>query len=135
VIAVGVSLLALAALAKLTAGRTVPEFTRLGSLGELGVGGVPVMDVAGGGVLVRREAVRELVRDMECDANRSLVVSRSFSRRSATSFSREDTSTGLQPIETIKKPNSKSRTEHYRMDWSVSLVKRNWTTFWERKEG
>jgi len=52
------------------------------------------MDVAGGGVLVRREAVRELVRDMECDANRSLVVSRSFSRRSATSFSREDTSTG-----------------------------------------
>jgi len=67
----------------------------LGNFGEFGVGGVLVIDDAGGGVLVRRDAVRELVRDIGCDAKRSLVISRSFSRRSATSLSRDDTSTGL----------------------------------------
>jgi hypothetical protein len=92
---VAVSFFALAALAKLTAGRTEADIG-LGNLGEFGVGGVPVIDGAGGGVLVRRDAVRELVRDIGCDAKRSLVTSRSFSRRSATSLSREDTSTGLR---------------------------------------
>jgi hypothetical protein len=67
----------------------------LGNFGEFGVGGVLVIDGAGGGVLVRKDAVRELVRDIGCDAKRSLVISRSFSRRSATSLSRGDTSTGL----------------------------------------
>ena len=51
---------------------------------------------AGGGVLVligvRSEAWRELVRDM---IERSFVASRSLSSRSATSFSRVETSTGL----------------------------------------
>lgn len=55
----------------------------------------PVADV-GGGVLVligvRSEAWRELVRDM---LERSFAASRSLSRRSATSFSRVETSTGL----------------------------------------
>lgn len=53
------------------------------------------MIAVGGGVPVRKDAVREFVRDMVCDARRSFAVSRSFSRRSATSFSRVDTSTGL----------------------------------------
>jgi len=52
-----------------------------------------VVDGAGG-VLVRNDAVPELVRDIGCDAKRSLVVSRSFSRRPSTSLSRDDTSTG-----------------------------------------
>jgi hypothetical protein len=55
----------------------------------------PVADV-GGGVLVligvRSEAWRELVRDM---LRRSFVASRSLSSRSATSFSRVETFTGL----------------------------------------
>lgn len=88
------SFFALAALAKLTAGRTVAEIT-LGNFGEFGVGGVFMIDVVGGGVLVRSDAVRELVRDIGCDAKRSLVVSRSLSSRCATSLSRVDTSTGL----------------------------------------
>jgi len=58
------------------------------------VGGVFVIDVEGGGDLVRKDAVRELVRDIGW-ANRSFASSRSFSRRSATSCSREETSTGL----------------------------------------
>ena len=92
---VAVSFFALAALAKLTAGRTEADIG-LGNFGEFGVGGVLVIGGAGGGVLVRRDAVRELVRDIGCDAKRSLVTSRSFSRRSATSLSRDDTSTGLR---------------------------------------
>lgn len=90
---------ALAALAKLTAGRIVAEVVGLGNFGELGVEGVLVMGAAGGGVLVRSEAVREFVRDIGCELKRSLVVSRSFSRRSATSRSRVDTSTGLHHSE------------------------------------
>jgi hypothetical protein len=58
------------------------------------------MEVVGGGVFVRRDAVRELVRDIECDTNRSFVTSRSFSRRSATSLSLDDTSTGLFLVKT-----------------------------------
>lgn len=67
----------------------------LGNFGEFGVGGVLVIDGPGGGVLVRSDAVREFVRDIGCEAKRSLVISRSFSRRSVTSLSRNDTSTGL----------------------------------------
>jgi hypothetical protein len=88
------SFFALAALAKLTAGRTVADIG-LDNFGEFGMGGVLVIDGAGGGVLVRSDAVRELVRDIGCDARRSLAISRSFSRRSVTSLSRVDTSTGL----------------------------------------
>lgn len=55
-----------------------------------------VTDVGGGVLLlivgVRSEAWRELVRDM---LKRSFVASRSLSSRSATSFSRLETSTGL----------------------------------------
>lgn len=83
-----------AALAKLTDGRTLAE-AAIDGLGECSLGGVEVLAGAGGGVLVsalRSEAVRELVRDIgwEC-----LIASRSFSIRSETSFSRENTSTGL----------------------------------------
>lgn len=101
----GFSFLALAALAKLTAGRTLAEAKRFGSFGEPGVGGVLMMEVVGGGVLVRSDAVRELVRDIGCEANRSFVTSRSFSRRSATSLSRDDTSTGLFPVKPATKKN------------------------------
>jgi hypothetical protein len=75
----------------------------LGNFGECGVGGVLVIDGAGGGVLVRSDAVRELVRDIGWDAKRSLAISRSFSRRSATSLSRDDTSTGLDTNKMSKK--------------------------------
>jgi len=91
---VSASFFVLAALAKLTAGRTVADIG-LGNFGEFGVGGVLVIDGPGGGVLVRSDAVRELVRDIGYEAKRSLAISRSFSRRSATSLSRDDTSTGL----------------------------------------
>jgi hypothetical protein len=95
------SFFALAALAKLTVGRTVADIG-LGNFGEFGVGGVLVIDGPGGGVRVRSDAVRELVRDIGCDINRSLVISRSFSRRSATSLSRDETSTGLDMDKTIE---------------------------------
>lgn len=92
------AILLAAALAKLTEGRTLAEAT-LDGLGEGCVGGVDVLAVAGGGgVLVsalRSDAVRELVRDIGCEC---LVASRSFSMRSDTSFSREDTSTGLMVL-------------------------------------
>jgi len=93
--AAGASFLALAALAKLTAGRTVAAAAALGNLVELGVGGVLLIDELGGGVLVLSDAVREVVRDIGCEFRRSFAASRSFSTRSATSRSREDTSTGL----------------------------------------
>jgi len=90
--ALAASRFALAAFAKLTAGRTV-DAVAFGSFGEAGVGGV--FATAGGGVLVRKDALREFVREMGWDERRSLTFSRSFSRRSATSFSRVDTSTGF----------------------------------------
>lgn len=75
-----------------------------------------VIEVEGGGVLVRKDAVRELVRDIVWDASRSFATSRSFSRRSATSLSRDDTSTGLHIVETTMKRCGMPRTAHYRMD-------------------
>jgi hypothetical protein len=120
------SFFALAALAKLTAGRTVADIG-LGNFGEFGVGGVLVIDGAGGGVLVRSDAVRELVRDIECDTKRSLVVSRSFSRRSATSLSRDDTSTGLDGHKIKEKLDrvSLARTSLHRMGLHVSSVRQS----------
>ena len=90
------SFLALAALAKLTAGRTVAAAAALSNLAGLGVGGALLTDELGGGVLVLSDAVRELVRDIGCEFRRSFAASRSLSTRSATSRSREDTSTGLR---------------------------------------
>jgi hypothetical protein len=103
--AASASFFALAALAKLTAGRTVADIG-LGNFGEFGVGGVLVIGGAGGGLLVRSDAVRELVRDIGCDTKRSLVVSRSLSRRSVTSLSRDDTSTGLYVHKRMKELGS-----------------------------
>ena len=90
-----------ATFAKLREGRTFVGKGGFGiwldNWGEVGVWGV---DDERGGVLVRwselrSEAVRELVRDID---SRSLIAPRSFSRRSATSFSRVVTSTGLQSL-------------------------------------
>jgi len=85
-----------AALAKLTDGRTLEEV--LDTFGEEGIGGGEFAVSAGGGVkmrvlALRSEAVRELVREMAWAA---FAASRSLSSRSATSFSRDETSTGLQ---------------------------------------
>jgi hypothetical protein len=54
--------------------------------------------VTGGdrGAPLRSVPWRELLRDMECWTTRSLVTSRSLSRRSAITFSLADTSTGLE---------------------------------------
>jgi len=49
------------------------------------------------GATLRSAPWRELVRDMECSPTRSLVASRSLSRRSAMTFSLAVTSTGLEP--------------------------------------
>jgi hypothetical protein len=49
------------------------------------------------GAPLRSAPWRELLRDMECWPTRSLVASRSLSRRSAMTFSLAVTSTGLEP--------------------------------------
>ena len=49
------------------------------------------------GAPLRSVPWRELLRDMECWPPRSLVASRSLSRRSAITFSLAETSTGLEP--------------------------------------
>lgn len=82
-----------ATLAKLRVGRTLGANVGTVMLG-LGDAGT---DAPGGGVLarlsgLRSDAAREFVRDIVI---LSLITSRSFSRRSATSFSRDVTSTGL----------------------------------------
>ena len=58
------------------------------------------------GAPLRSVPWRELLRDMECWPTRSLVASRSLSRRSAIIFSLADTSTGLEhnrPVSVRKK--------------------------------
>lgn len=93
-----------AALAKLRLGRTFGVKVGLDNLGDDvvnfgAVGSVCEVESVGGGVRVlfvkegRSVPVRELVRDI---VKRSLLASRSFSKRSATSFSLEVTSTGLE---------------------------------------
>lgn len=52
------------------------------------------------GAPLRSVPWRELLRDMECWPPRSLVASRSLSRRSAITFSLAETSTGLEPQST-----------------------------------
>ena len=136
--AAGASFLALAALAKLTAGRTVAAAAALGNLMEFGVGGVLLTDELGGGVLVLSDAVREVVRDIGCEFRRSFAASRSFSTRSATSRSREDTSTGLRSFCNLSNSNwfaPKSLTLHYRTDWSVDWDLMRRKSFWEKKGG
>jgi len=98
--------LALATLAKLKLGRTLAETGIFSGFGDaLGEDSVPTWEGGVRALLVRAlsDAVRELVRDIGW-AGRSFRASRSFSRRSATSFSRDVTSTGLG-VET-KWPNS-----------------------------
>ncbi len=53
------------------------------------------------GAPLRSTPWRELLRDMGCWTTRSLVTSRSLSRRSAMTFSLADTSTGLEPNRSV----------------------------------
>jgi hypothetical protein len=65
------------------------------------------------GAPLRSVPWRELLRDMECWPPRSLVASRSLSRRSAITFSLADTSTGLEhnrPV-SARKTNEREGTE------------------------
>jgi hypothetical protein len=65
------------------------------------------------GAPLRSVPWRELLRDMECWPTRSLVASRSLSRRSAITFSLTDTSTGLErnrPV-SARKTNGREGTE------------------------
>jgi len=92
------SCFALAAEAKLMDGRIVADKEALADFGDTGAEGAELVAV-GGGVRVRLSMfrsmpVRELVRDIE-SGTRSFISSRSFSILSATSFSREVTSTGF----------------------------------------
>jgi hypothetical protein len=90
-----------AAAAKLNVGRILAA----ASCDTRGEGGsdISLLRPKGG---VRGTLWRELLRDMECCPTRSLVASRSLSRRSAMAFSLAVTSTGLDPRQRAKKVSS-----------------------------
>lgn len=61
------------------------------------------------GVTLRSAPWRELLRDMEWWPTRSLVASRSLSRRSAMVFSLAVTSTGLEPDQPVSARRNRTR--------------------------
>jgi hypothetical protein len=71
-------------------------------------------------LVLRSEPWRELVRDMVCTAGGR---SRSFSRRSVTTFSRIDTSTGLEDaVSALNHIRDSQLTSHRRTDWSEGYL-------------
>lgn len=75
------------------------------------------------GAPLRSVPWRELLRDMECCPVRSLVASRSLSRRSAITFSLADTSTGLERnrLVSARKTNDRDGTEPGCTEWARSV--------------
>src|SRR5258708_38980616 len=61
------------------------------------------------GAPLRSTPWRELLRDIGCWPARSLVTSRSLSRRSAMIFSLADTSTGLEPDQPVSARKTSGR--------------------------